>query len=168
MPRRPRVFAFVLFLLSSPAALAPAQESEVPEPLAPFARLVGGAWHMGEAHQVFDWGVGGLALHGRSYRSNDEGPVLVGEGFMFHHPGQDEVRGYFTAVGMGIDLFEYTLASADDDRLVFELQTFGAMAGQFEEVWAFTDEDHFEWSLSQISEEGPVPMMAGTYERRPR
>jgi hypothetical protein len=154
-----------LFTIASHAPAVLAQDTEEADPWGPMARLVGGAWHMGDSHQVFEWGPGKLALHGRSYRGGEDGPMEVGRGMFYYHPGDGAVRGVFTGVGMGIDLFDYTAVTVEDDRLVFDLRTYGAMAGRFEEVWEFAGDDQFEWSLAQVTDDGTVEMMAGTFVR---
>lgn len=131
-----------------------------------FDRLVGGHWVMGDAYQSYEWGVGRLSLRGQSYRVVDGDSQLVGEGMLFHHAGDDALRGIFTATGMGIDLFDYTVKSMDENRVVFSLRTFGQLTGEFEEIWEFVDDDHFDWSLHQLTADGSVEMMSGRFERR--
>lgn len=141
-------------------------ESEDANPLTPCERLVGGEWYSDQNYQIFEWGVGKKSVNGTSYWVVDGEPKLVGEGFFFWHPGDEAIRGYFTGTEMGIDLFEYSV-KWDGDRMIADLTTYGSMAGDFEEIWEFTSDSTFEWTLNQIAEDGTKSkMMGSTYTRR--
>ena len=51
-------------------------------------------------------------------------PKLVGDGGWFWHPGEQAIRGFLFAEGMGIDLFEYT-SRWEGDSFISELATRG-------------------------------------------
>lgn len=134
-------------------------------PLAPLARLVGGEWHTEGQFQVMEWGLDGRSIHASGYRWVAGEPVLVSDGMIFHHPADDSIRGTFAAEGMGIDLFEYRF-EARGDTLHGHLRTHGAMAGSFEEIWVFTDDDHYDWKLYQRADDELRLMMEASFERR--
>lgn len=154
-------------LLLTPLLLT-AQEAgeEAPNPLAPLERLIGGEWHMQGTYQVFEWGVGKNAIFTRQYQQTEGEPELIGQGMMYYHPGDKTVKGTFVAVGMGIDLFDYSSVVLEENKLTAHLTTYGAMAGEFEETWEFTGEDTFAWTLYQKAGDEKSKMMEGTFERK--
>ncbi len=134
-------------------------------PLAPCERLIGGEWHMQETYQTFEWGVGKKSVVGKSYQVVDGEAQLVGEGMIIYHPGDDAIRGYFVGVGMGIDLWDYT-SRWEGNKFISDLTTYGGYGGNFEEVWEFTADDEFQWTLYQVTPDGKTEMMNGTFTRK--
>jgi hypothetical protein len=155
----------LLPLLSFGQGTAIATDEAPANPMAAFERLVGGEWHFGDQYQVFEWGLGKRSIHARGYQVVKGEAKLVSDGLIFYHPGEERLRGYFVAEGMGIDVFDYDI-TFEGDRMVAALKTFGQLTGEFEEVWEFTDADHYEWSLLQETLEGKVTMMSGTFARQ--
>ena len=163
-PRRSWLAA-ALLLIALPASAA-AQEMR-PE-LAPLARLVGGSWHFGaDTYHTFTWGVGRQSVISKSYFVLPDGDKLVSEGTFFYHPGEGTLKAYAVAIDMGLDYFEYTI-EARGDTLVMGLEVFGPEAGDkpLREVWVFTGDDHYIWTLFQEEEGGWERWMGGLYERR--
>ncbi len=157
------VLVMGLFLLFS---MVVAQESSDDDnPLAPFAVLIGGQWHLEDTYQEFIWGPGKMSVNGRSYQMKDGEPTLVGEGFWFYHPGEQAIKGYFVGTGMGVDVFDYT-TRFEDGNMLNDLTTYGDYGGEWEEVWEFTGDDTFVWTLYQKTPDGPSEMMSGTYQRK--
>lgn len=136
-------------------------------PLAPFARLVGGQWWLGESYQEFEWGVGRRSVRARSYFIVDGTPRLVSEGSWFRHPGRQQIRGFFTAIDMPVALFEYT-TRFEQDRMVSELRAFDPDGGEtrYLEILTFTSESQFVWKLFRPTPDGLEEEMGGTYTRR--
>lgn len=159
------VLPLALSLLLPCLDAATASEEAPANPLAPFERLVGGEWHFGNQYQVYEWGLGQRSIHARGYQVVDGEAKLVSDGLILYHPGEQSLVGYIVAEGMGIDVFDYHM-TFEGDRMVGTLKTFGQLTGEFEEIWEFTDESHYEWSLFQATLEGKVEMMKGTFERR--
>ncbi len=168
------VFQFCAVLLSlticltgfsGPANAGEKIDSANANPLEPFSRLVGGQWHLENTYHAVEWGVGKKSVVVSSYVESDGETNLVSEGFWFWHPGEQQIRGYFVATGMGIDLYEYT-TRFEGDKMVNQLVGYGRYGGQFEEIWKFTGPDHYEWSLFQKTAEGNQKMMDGTFERK--
>ena len=128
--------------------------------LAAFGGLVVGTWEdeAGSRHR-FEWSVGRQAIRSRSYAPGEDGAELVSEGFWFRDPEDGVIRGRVVAVGMDIDLFEYT-SRVEDGEIVHDLVTHGALAGRFVERWIF-DGDSYRWSLEQDGQ----PLMGGVYRR---
>jgi len=154
-----------LLVMTQPVAVA-AQETH-PE-LAPLARLVGGSWYLGtDSYHTFTWGVGGQSVTSKSYFVLPDGDKLVSEGMFFYHPGEKTLKANAVAIDMGLDYFEYTI-EARGDTLVMGLEVFGPEAGDkpLREVWVFTDDDHYIWTLFQEGEGGWERWMGGTYERQ--
>jgi hypothetical protein len=144
-------------------------EKAAPDQLQPFERLIGGQWvfESGDAYHVFEWGLARRSVRSRSYFVTPEGDKLVSEGTWFWHPGEQAIKGYATAIEMGIDVFEYT-TRFEGDVAIHDLRAWGLMAGDSPllETWTFTDSDHYRWELSEDPGDGFRPSMAGDYERR--
>ena len=90
-------------IADEPPAAAPEAAEAAPEPLAPFARLIGGEWHIGPLRHVYEWGIGQKTVVARTY---DEQGQLASEARWFYHPGERVIRGY--SVDAGGSLFEMT------------------------------------------------------------
>ncbi|MBT8204989.1 MAG: hypothetical protein KJP14_03260 [Eudoraea sp.] len=157
-----------LFLLCIAArGLAQEKHRDSLHPLTSFSRLIGGEWHLGDSYQVFDWGVGKLSVNSKSYFVMQGASKLVSEGNWFWHPGEKEIKGYFTAVSMPAVLFDYT-TRFETSKMVNSLITYTA-AGKREaytEVWEFVDEDTYKWILYSGDAEEPKKIMEGTYNRK--
>ncbi len=144
-----------------------ADTGEKTNPLEPFARLVGGEWHLEGSYQVFEWGVGRLSVKVSSYFMVDGEPQLISEGLWFWHPGREKIVGVATAVNMPVVFFDYT-TRFEADKVVSELQAF-ALSGEasdYVETWEFTDDDHYLWTLEAKTDENLTKVMAGTFVRK--
>ena len=161
-----RYILLVLCVLVIPG-LAHAQEGVASDPLSRFERVIGGKWHFEGGYQTMEWGVGRLSVRARSYFIVDDKPQLVSEGIWFYHPGTRQVRGYFTAVEMPVQLFDYVM-SFDDDQIVGELTSYTANGEQqnYREVWDFADDNHYRWRLLRDTSEGEQEYMVTDYVRR--
>jgi hypothetical protein len=157
------VTTFVLAAFPTPGTAGEGADN----PLAPFERVIGGKWHMEGSYQTFEWAVGKQGVVAKSYFATDEGEKLVGQGMWFWHPGEKAIKGYFVAVGMGIDVFEYT-TGFESDRMVSQLTTYGSGNTQeWEETFDFNGDDEYVWTLFSKTPEGPQKAMGGTYKRQP-
>ncbi len=138
-----------------------------PDPLAPFGQLIGGQWHLDNSYQEFEWGIGRRSVRARGYFLVDGKPKLVSEGGWFWHPGEQQIKGYFTAIDMPVVLFEYT-TRFEPDRMVNELRAYGAKGDEsnYMETWEFSEEGRIEWTLLQETPEGLQKQMGGTYTRK--
>lgn len=136
------------------------------DPLAPFDRLVGGQWHLGDSYQEFEWGVGRLSVKARSYFIVDGVPQLVSEGTWYWHPERNVIRGTFTAIEMPVSLFEYE-TRFDGATMVSELTTYDASGAKtaYVEQWQFLDDKTFEWTLFRKADDELLKEMQGTYSR---
>lgn len=136
-------------------------------PLAPFERLIGGQWHLEGSYQEFEWGVGKRSVKARGYFVVDGNPRLVSEGYWFWHPGQRQIKGFFTAIDMPVTFFDHT-TRFEQNRMVSDLRAYTPGGGEtvFVETWEFTDESHFEWRLTSDMADGSQPQMSGTYTRK--
>jgi hypothetical protein len=159
--------AVSLLFIAAVASIVPrAVHGQEPEELAAFARLIGGRWTLDSTYHVFEWGVGKRSVRSSSYLAGDDGDQLVSEGIWFWHPGEQAIKGFATAVDMGIDVFEYT-SHLEGDVLVHELEIYGPVAGEnpLRETWTFTDDDHYEWALWEDAGNGYERQMSGVFER---
>ncbi len=100
------------------------------ERLAPFERLVGKRWFLGESTmQEFEWGVGRQSVRARGYVvAGGEAAELISEGTWFWHPGAQAIKGAFTAVDMPISFFDYT-TRFEGDSIVSELTAYPPSGG---------------------------------------
>ncbi len=142
---------------TSPAVLSP---------LAPFESLIGGQWHLDGSYQELEWGLDGMSVKSKSYVMVGGESQLVSEGLWFWHPGEQQIKGIFTAVDMPVVFFDYT-TRFEDEKMVSDLVTYDAAGArsEFVEVWDLVDERHYVWTLSVRSPDGLQEVMAGTYER---
>ena len=159
--------AAVLTLLGASPARPQEPNRSATNPLAPFERLVGGQWHLADSYQEFEWGVGKRSVKARSYFLVDGTPKLVSEGIWYWHPGDEKIKGVFTAVDMPVTFFDYT-TRFDDNRMVSDLKSYGPKGDEkaYVEVWEFKDSSHFVWKLIQETDGGPQEVMSGTYARK--
>lgn len=128
-------------------------------PLADFGQRMVGTWEAPNSRHVFEWGVGERVVKSTSYVPEGDDWTVVSEGFWYWDREDEVIRGRTVAVGMGIDLFEYT-TRVDGDQIVHELIAHGDISGAFVERWTFR-EDAYEWSLEQDGER----LMDGVYRR---
>ncbi|MGB5587585.1 MAG: hypothetical protein WBN78_07445 [Gammaproteobacteria bacterium] len=148
--------------------LAPAfSMASEPEPLAPFQRLIGGQWVMGSAYQTLEWGVGRRSVVAKSYQRDDKGDHLVSEGIWFFHPGEQTIVGYFTAVGMGISLFEYQTV-ASEAGLQSEITAWDEQGRptKYQERWILQGDERYLWQLFAAGEGNSEPVSEGVFTRR--
>ena len=67
-----------------------------------FERFMGGQWHLDESYQEFERGVGRQSVRARSYFVVEGQPKRVWEGHGYWHPGEQKIKGLFTAIGMPV------------------------------------------------------------------
>lgn len=136
-------------------------------PLAPFERLIGGQWYLQGSYQEFEWGVGRQSVKSRSYFIVDGKPKLVSEGIWFWHPGEKQIKGFFTAIDMPVVFFDYT-TRFEENRMVNDLRSYGSKGNEsvYVEIWDFTGDTRFVWSLLRKTPDGLKEQMGGTYTRK--
>lgn len=146
-----------------------AQESKEvsSEALSNFSRLIGGEWHLDNSYQTFEWGVGEKSVRAKSYFLVNDTPKLVSEGAWIWHPGLNKLKGYFTAIAMPYDFFEYT-TSFEENTMINELVTYSSdgASATYIETWEFTDDDRFIWTLFTLNGEERMKVMEGNYVRK--
>lgn len=146
-----------------------AENTDAPKsnPLAGFERLVGGQWHLDGSYQEFEWGVGRRSIVARGYFLVEGKPRLVSQGMWYWHPERNRIEGIFTAIDMGIEIFEYT-TRFDENSIVSELVTYDAKGtkSSYLETWRFVDDSHIQWTLFAVTPDGPREEMSGTYSRK--
>lgn len=137
------------------------------DPLAPFERLIGGRWTLGDSYQTFEWGVGRKMVVARGYFLVEGEPKLVSEGFWYWHPGKTAVEGYHVGTDMPVELFVYD-TKFRGDKMISELVTFARDGSEtrHREIWEFTDEDHYVWTLYAETPDGLQESMSGVFTRQ--
>ena len=150
----------------SPDAQPMEADSGEAEPLAPFERLIGGKWKFDDSYTEYEWGVGKQSVKARSYFLVEGDLKLVSEGSWFWHPGEGQIKGVFTAVGMPVALFDYT-TRFEGERMVNDLAAYSASGEKtmYVETWEFTDETHYNWKLLQESPDGLQEVMVGRFSK---
>ena len=144
------------------------QESDAStEKLAPFSRLIGGKWYLANTYQVFEWGVGNKAVRARSYIIDEGTAKPVSEGNWFWHPGEQKIKGFMVALDMPAVLFEYD-TQFSGDSMINELVTYDADGAKtvYREIWEFTSEDSFFWTLYSLTGGQQTKLMEGMFERK--
>jgi len=137
------------------------------DPLAGFAPFIGGQWHLEGSYSELEWGVSRRAVKARNYFVVDGQPKLVSEGFWFWHPGEQQIKGVFTAIDMPVVLFLYT-THFEGDTMIGDLRAYAANGKETEfiETWKLEDDSHFAWTLSSETADGQEQSMSGTYTRQ--
>lgn len=161
------VIAGSFLMPASGSSQDPGGQPAAPHPLAAFERLVGGQWHLEGSYQEFEWGVGRRSVRSRSYFVVEGEPKLVSEGVWFWHPGEEQIKGIFTAIDMPVVFFDYT-TRFEDDKMVNDLRSYGANGAEevYVETWEFRDDSHYVWTLWKKTPEGLSEVMGGTYSRK--
>ena len=160
-----RIF-LLLFTFSSGILFSQDTQNDSANSLSQFSKLIGGEWHLEESYQVFEWGVGQLSVRSKSYYMINGEPKLVSEGLWFWHPGEKKVKGYFTAIEMPVDFFDYT-TTFQGNKMVNKLKSYtpNGKAENYIETWEFTDKDNYVWTLYSKTDEGKKEVMSGNYRR---
>ncbi len=156
-----------LVICYSSGLVAQEKDDSAGEGLRPFEQLIGGEWHLGNSYQVFEWGVGKLSVNSRNFFVVDGSPKLVAEGSWFWHPGENKIKGNFSAIQMPAVLFEY-VTRFEDNKMINELSTYTADGKRedYTEIWEFVDAERFKWTLYSNSVPEPTKIMEGTYLRK--
>jgi hypothetical protein len=154
--------------VASTIAQTPDPRPVATQQLAPFERLIGKRWHLGESSfQEFEWGVDRRTVKARAYLIVDGEAKLVSEGLWFWHPGRREVKGVFTATGMPVTFFDYT-TRFEGDTIVSDLRAFGegGEEQQYLETWEFVDDGRLSWTLFERRDGAVEESMSGIYVAR--
>ena len=160
------------------AQVAGSSDSTGADPLAPFERLIGGRWYLGDAYQTFEWGVGRKSVVARMYFPGggagsgvggdaDTEDRLVSEMTFAWHPGEGTIRAWGVARDMGVDLFEYE-TRVEGETFVHDLRAWGPAASDApqRETWELVGPDRYLWTLLEMREGAWTEVMSGTFERR--
>jgi hypothetical protein len=157
------ILALVLAVAAGDVVDLRAQAEPASDPLTAFGARLVGTWEGGDSRHVFAWGLGQRVLESTSYIQRGGTWEVVSKGWWYWDPAVGAVRGTTVAVGMGIDLFEYT-ARVEGEEIVHDLVTHGDLAGRFVERWRFEpDGSAYTWTLLQEGER----LMGGSYRRVP-
>jgi hypothetical protein len=158
--------SIALLLCFSGVSIAQEDENNSPNPLSDFSRLIGGEWHMDDSYTIFEWGVGQMSVKSEAYFITEGKSKLVSEGIWIWHPGEKQLKGYFTAIDMPFVFFDYT-TNFQGDKMENDVISYssGGIGQNFSETWEFTDHDHIIWTLYAINDEDKTKIMGGIYER---
>ena len=161
-----RVQMLFIFIFVFSIALF-AQEENV-NPLQPLEKLVGGKWHTEGSYQTFEWGVGKLSIIGKGFTSSREGGKLVSEGAWYYHPGDERVKGFFTAVEMPVEFFDYTSTTFEENKIMSDIIAYSknGAGSKFYEEFEFTGDAEYVWRLFVVQGENKSKMMESIYKRK--
>jgi hypothetical protein len=140
--------------------------AELAGPLSPFSKLIGGKWESEGTYQTFHWGVGQASVIARSFFIVEGKAMPVSEGSWYWHPGEQRIRGHFTAINMPVSLFDYTTTFVED-TMRNDIRAYDKAGNEtrYEEVWAFTSDHEYVWSLYRVADTGKELEMSATYRR---
>lgn len=146
--------------------------ADATNPLAPFAHLIGGDWYLdgpdgAYTHHHFEWGVGQKTVVSRSYTPDNNGEILVSEGFWFWHPAEQTIKGYHIAIEMPVEVFEY-ITTFEGSKMVSELKAtdLEGAVNDLIETWEFTDNDHYIVTIDNKTPDGPQKWMELGFSRK--
>ncbi len=136
--------------------------SPISNPLDGFAPFIGGEWHLDGTLQVFEWGIGNKSVRSRSYFVINGERKLVSEGYWFWHPGEKVIKGFFTAINMPVNFFEYT-SEFSEGTLVSQLVSYDNAGNPttYKETMNPTSGPEYVWKLYQ----GQAEIMGGTFTK---
>ena len=159
-------FATLIFIFSNTISFAQ-DTSYSKDSLELFSRLIDGKWYMKNSYQTFEWRVDRKIVKARSYIIEENEERLVSEGFWFKHPETNLIKGYFFAVNMPIEFFDYT-TKIENNKMINNLVAYTkeGQKQEYIEIWEFISENKYLWSLNQKSKNGMVTIMQDEYLRK--
>jgi hypothetical protein len=140
--------AAALLLLGFAPTVARAEPPESAEPLAPFARFVGGAWESEgdfKVRVVYEWGLNKKLIKIKSYLPDADGPKLVYESAVYWHPAKKEV--VFQSVSGQGGIFDGVMTVKGNVYSSAFTSYTGDKATPFRQTIEFTDDDHVLWTV---------------------
>lgn len=120
--------------------------------LQPFEFLIGGAWVTPTTYQVFDWGLNRKSVTSQLYFIQEDSLKYVGDLVWFWHPESQAIRGYGTAIEMGVDMFDYNTSFENPKRMLNIFTAFGQKSTPITQMEAldFEIEDQYTWTYYNI------------------
>lgn len=136
-------------------------------PLVRFEAIIGGKWHQQGGYQVFKWGVGKKSVIAENFFMIDGKAQKVSEGVWFWHPGEQQIKGYFTAIKMPVEFYDYTTRFTDGgiESDLSAYNSSGQLTQYFEE-WVFDDQNQISWTLYSIDGDKRKQVMEGVLKRQ--
>lgn len=135
-------------------------------PLSKFEAIIGGEWHQKGGFQTFRWGIGKKSVIAENYFMIDGEAEKVSEGIWFWHPGEQRIKGYFTAINMPVSFFDYTLRFTNEGtKSNLSAYDSSGKLTQYIERWVFDNKDQISWTLYSIDGEQKTEVMSGTMTR---
>jgi hypothetical protein len=136
-------------------------------PLSGFEPLIGGEWYQDGGYQTFEWGVGKKSVITEIYFIMDGEAQKVSEGVWFWHPGEQQIKGYFTAINMPVEFFDYTTRFTEEG-LESDLSAYDSSGDRtrYTEAWIIEDEDQISWILYSLDGDEKTQVMQGGLRRQ--
>jgi len=108
-----------------------------------------------------------LSVVTRGYFVINGKPKLVSEGLWIWHPGEKKLKGYFTAIEFPVVFFDYT-TSIEKNKIVSCIKTYSSQGTEdnFTDIYEFTDDDHYKWTLLHKTPEGDKKVNGGNFTRK--
>lgn len=156
------------FLFSIDSVIGQTNDSNHAEnPLLGFEQLMGGEWHQDGGYQTFRWGVGKKSVIAENYFVLNGEPQKVSEGIWFWHPGEQQIKGYFTAINMPVEFFDYTTRFTETG-FESDLKTYDSSghSTRYLEKWEFESQDIIKWTLYSVDSEDLTEVMGGRMNRK--
>ena len=136
-------------------------------PLSSFESLIGGEWHQQGGFQIFRWGVGKKSVQAENYFMMNGEAQKVSEGVWFWHPGEQQIKGFFTATNMPVEFFDYNTRFTKTG-LESDLEAYDAAGNltRFTETWEFETENKIRWTLYSLESDMKTEVMSGIMNRK--
>ncbi|MDR9409377.1 MAG: hypothetical protein RI573_11080 [Balneolaceae bacterium] len=135
-------------------------------PLSGFETIIGGEWHQQGGYQIFKWGLGKKSVIADNYFIVEAEAQKVSEGVWFWHPGEQQIKGYFTAINMPVEFFDYSTRFIEDG-IESDLSAYNSSGQltQYSEKWVFDDQNQISWTLYSLEGNEKKQVMGGVLKR---
>lgn len=162
-----KLFLVFGLVFSVPVFASDTRTESAEDPLAGFAPFIGGQWHLDGSYTELEWGVGRRAVNARNYFVVEGQAKLVSQGFWYWHPGEQQIKGVFTAIDMPVVLFLYT-TRFEGNAMIGDLRAYAPSGKEtrFVETWKLEGDSQFAWTLTSEMPDGQEQTMSGTYNRQ--
>lgn len=88
-----------------------------------FSWLIGGKWYFEDTWQTFNWGLAKMSVRLESFTLINGEAHLLAEGWWYWHPGEQNVKGFFTAIDQDVTFFDCR-TEFEGDKIISHIQSF--------------------------------------------
>lgn len=134
-----------------------------PNPLAPFARLVGSDWIAKNMRVTYEWGLGKRSIRSHSFITGGGKDQLTYESFYAWHPQKKAIVAHAYG-GSGFEFEGTTMARADGLETVF-VANGAEKVTNYRETFTYPDEDSYHWTLYRKDGDAWKQVIDATFRR---